>query len=276
MYYTYVHARPNTEDASGIFYVGKGTLSRAMNVGRRNPHHANIVKKHGKENILVGKFECSSEAIAFELEKGLIKCLRRMGVGLTNQTDGGEGISGLKFSPEARLNLSRAMTGRSLSEEHKAKIGNAGKGRKHTQETILKLSQLRMGKSSPRKGKTHTAEARSKLREANLGKEAPVEAKEKMRAFWVGRIHINNGTESRRVLPDEIPEGWVKGRLVSGKIWATNGIEELQFLPSEVPEGFTRGRLARPQRVKAARKADSTATSTCNGVDATKHHPSNF
>ncbi len=77
MFLTYIHARPDGR----IFYVGKGTSARVSKIdSHHNPHHSNIVAKYGRKNILVGKMECSSEEIAFELEKGLIKCLRRSGV----------------------------------------------------------------------------------------------------------------------------------------------------------------------------------------------------
>jgi hypothetical protein len=95
-FYAYLHARPNTVDASGIFYVGKGTLERTTKLKRpHNPYHSSILAKHGIENILVTKIECSSEEIAFELEKGLIKCFKRMGVKLANMSDGGEGNAGV-------------------------------------------------------------------------------------------------------------------------------------------------------------------------------------
>lgn len=96
-FYAYVHARPNTVSAQGIFYVGKGSAKRVRHVGRSNRHHSNIVQKYGKDSILVGAIPCSSEDIALELEKGLIKCLKRSNVVLANRTSGGEGISGYKF-----------------------------------------------------------------------------------------------------------------------------------------------------------------------------------
>lgn len=105
-YFAYIHAKPNTVDASGIFYVGKGKGGRSHDLSPRNRHHGFVVNKYGKSNILIGKFEVSSEQIAFELEIGLIKCLRRMGVELTNQTDGGDGISGFKASPEQLVRYS--------------------------------------------------------------------------------------------------------------------------------------------------------------------------
>src|SRR5690349_5741469 len=130
MFYSYVHARPNTTNVSGIFYVGKGNYNRSSSVTRRNPYHRNIVNKYGKENILVGRIECSTEDIAFELEKGLIKCLKRMNVKLTNMTDGGDGVTGSQSkTDEWRKRHSEIMKGRPSptkgipkSSEHREKI----------------------------------------------------------------------------------------------------------------------------------------------------------
>lgn len=83
----YIHARP-----SGLpFYIGKAQGLKRPYTMRRNNYHNNIVARHGASNILVGIIDCATEAIALELEIGLIKCFRRMGVRLTNLTDGGEG-----------------------------------------------------------------------------------------------------------------------------------------------------------------------------------------
>jgi len=84
----YVHARPHVASLASIFYVGKGSDSRSTLFSRRNPHHMNIIRKYGSKNIQVGKMQCSSESIAFSLERGLIKCLRRSGVNLVNMTRG--------------------------------------------------------------------------------------------------------------------------------------------------------------------------------------------
>jgi len=71
----------------------------------RNKYHAAVIKKHGAENILVGKIECSTESIAFDLEVGLIKCLKRMGVRLSNMSSGGEGSSGIPASEKQRMKM---------------------------------------------------------------------------------------------------------------------------------------------------------------------------
>lgn len=138
----YVHCKPNGD----VFYVGKGKLARANNIlkAKRNKWYTRTVAKYGAENIGVGTIECSSETIAFDLEKGLIKCFRAMGVRLSNMTDGGEGKSGCPNSPEAYASAaaklrgrkrpvdfckraSEWMTGRVVSEQTRAKISTSVK-----------------------------------------------------------------------------------------------------------------------------------------------------
>jgi hypothetical protein len=120
--FTYLHCKPD-----GVpFYVGKGSIKRSKKLYDRNKYHENIVTKYGKENILIGRIECSSENIAFDLERGIIKCLRRSGIKLTNFTEGG--IGGVCGKP------------------------SWNKGKKFTEEHRAKLSIARMGKAPPNKG----------------------------------------------------------------------------------------------------------------------------
>jgi hypothetical protein len=154
----YIHARPDGTP----FYVGKGNRSRVHRLSKRNPHHTNIVAKYGRQNILIGSLECSTETIAFELEIGMIKCLRRMGVELTNRTNGGEGCTGLVVSPEARARISTFLTGRKgtpWSDEQRAKFKAATVGRKRTPE-----QRARIGDGH--RGKVVSDETREKLKAA--------------------------------------------------------------------------------------------------------------
>lgn len=90
--YAYVHAPATATSARDVFYVGKGTLKRARKIpSERNVYYKRVVSKLGIPNVAVGVIECSSDAIAFDLEVGVIKCLRRMGAKLTNLQSGGEG-----------------------------------------------------------------------------------------------------------------------------------------------------------------------------------------
>ena len=86
-FYVYTHSRPD----GSVFYIGKGRGRRAWNFTHgRNPHHRSIIKKHGKENIIVTIYQCSCEQDAFGLE---IKMIAE-NPELSNMTAGGEGASG--------------------------------------------------------------------------------------------------------------------------------------------------------------------------------------
>lgn len=157
-FYAYVHARPD----GSIFYVGKGSGKRAKKFSGRNQHHKNVVQKHGRQNILAGTIECSDEATAFELERGLIACLKRMGVPLVNRTEGGEGCVGLVVTDEQKQKLSAALKGRPrgpVSKETGARISAAKTGFKFSAESREKMRQAALGR-------VVSDETRKKLSEA--------------------------------------------------------------------------------------------------------------
>jgi hypothetical protein len=137
--FAYVHCKPNEIP----FYVGKGSLRRAKYLGERNNHHKSIVSKYGRSNILIGMLECSNESIAFELEKGLIKCLRRMNVKLANYTDGGEG--GSNPCAETRKRLSDAAKLRGISDTCRLASIAARKGKPLSNAQKVKQSNTLKG-----------------------------------------------------------------------------------------------------------------------------------
>lgn len=144
--FAYVHCRPD----GSVFYVGKGTHKRMRLFAQRNKYHKNVVKKYGRDNILMGKLECSSNEIAFDLERGLIKCLKRMGANLTNMSDGGEGIEAGNLPWN---------TGKELTDEHKEKcrVANSGEnnpfyGKHHSAETKKRMSIAKKGNTPANKG----------------------------------------------------------------------------------------------------------------------------
>lgn len=137
--FAYIHCKPDGTP----FYVGKGSLRRAKYLGERNPYHQATVDKYGRENILIGMLECSSSDTAFALEKGIIKCLRRQNIKLTNFTDGGEG--GVNPCPETRRRLSEAAKRRGVSKAcQDAKI-KAKRGKPLSEEQKRKQSESMRG-----------------------------------------------------------------------------------------------------------------------------------
>jgi len=180
-FFAYLHARPETVDAHGVFYVGKGQGSRHRDFVHRTAHHKNIVAKHGVDNLLIGKYDCSSEAVAMDLEKGLIKRLRAMGVKLANYTDGGDGLSGHRHSEATKAQMSRSGKLRPPpSEETRAKTSvrvkalweqGVFKGVPHTPETKAKLSAARLGKPNLfLLGKPKSEETKAKISATKLAK----------------------------------------------------------------------------------------------------------
>jgi len=176
-FFAYVHAKPDAIDAFGVFYVGKGKDSRHKVFQNRNNCHQSIVKKYGQDQILIGKIDCSDEHTAFELEKGIIKCLKRMGVQLVNFTNGGDGAAGWKHSNETKLKIGAAnaiaLKGRKLPDAVKAKVSAAGVGRVVSEETRFKISIAQKG--VPRK--RHTEEWKRLMSERVSGKNHPLYGK---------------------------------------------------------------------------------------------------
>lgn len=179
-FYAYIHCRPDGTP----FYVGKGRGRRANVVKRVNRWHSHIVASDGAHNILIGKLDCSSEAIAFELEKGLIKCLKRMGHTLVNMTAGGEGSTGYVSSPESRRKQSEKLRGIKRSDEFREKMRVVGKARGVPEATIAAAKVANTGR-------IHTPEEKEKRAAANRGAVRSEETKARI-AESIRKWHAKN------------------------------------------------------------------------------------
>ena len=133
MFYTYAHYTPQGR----LFYIGKGQGNRAQRFYNRGVHWNSVVAKYGKPDVqILANWNTDKEALDHEIL--LIDCFKELGHKLCNQTNGGEGTSGLK-----------------LSKEHKAKISLKLKGRegkKPSPETLLKLRESHLGQVAWNKG----------------------------------------------------------------------------------------------------------------------------
>lgn len=152
-------------------YIGKGKGNRL-----KEHLHSNRLKKNDfknykiknilKENvrpIIIKLKESLVEQDAFAIEKEYISKIGRYPKGpLTNITDGGEGIAGLKHTQESLEKMSKTWfnketaswnKGLTMSEEHCKKQSESHFGRTLTVETKNKLSLIRKGISKSNKHK---------------------------------------------------------------------------------------------------------------------------
>ena len=160
-----------------------------------------------------------------------------------NLTNGGDGM--LNPSDETRNKMALKKLGTKQSEETKEKRIIRLKQIEHTQEWALNISKARQGQKMP---------------------DLCIQ-KSKERLY--GTSWYNNGIEENRWLEDDVPEGWVKGRLngyhptnlgykhseetkqkahniMVKKIWFNNGKEEIRIeIDSDIPKGYVKGRLKR-------------------------------
>jgi hypothetical protein len=119
-FYVYVLFRPDGRPC----YIGKGCGERDKKhekYGSHNPHLRAIIKNAGGALPTVRFREGISDAEAHSLERLLIAAIGRETAGgpLVNQTDGGEGVSGIIRSPETRSRMSAAQMGKMVSVEQK-------------------------------------------------------------------------------------------------------------------------------------------------------------
>lgn len=138
MFYVYMHTR-KTDNRP--FYIGKGQRRRAWDSQNRNRYWKHVAAKHGF-NVFILEHNLTEE-LALQREIAWISAIGMKN--LTNLTLGGDGISGYRATPEARLKRSIVQTGRVHTAEAKAKIAQAHKGMKYGEETRAKLSKFRTG-----------------------------------------------------------------------------------------------------------------------------------
>jgi len=195
-FYVYVIFRPNGVPC----YVGKGRGSRLSHHKKRayNPHLRRIYAQAGGDLPAVIVRGGLTDPEAIETEIAFIAAIgrERNGGPLVNMTDGGDGISGFKFSAESIEKIRKATVGRKygpLSEEAKEKIAASRRGKKRPPTVIEALRQANLG----RKCAPFTQEHRDKIAAALRGRTRPASVGEAVRASRLGK---KASEESRRAM----------------------------------------------------------------------------
>lgn len=214
------------------FYIGKGSQKRAWDHeqearrGKRS-HKCHIIRdmwSRGHEPITVMLHEGLTETTANEYEMAFIRAIGRADLGLgplANLTDGGDGTTGHKPSPEviaklvARLrgkklppDIVARRLGRKMSPVAVGKTAAAHRGSKRSPETCSRISAAVLGRSispealakwharkhSPEtiaklRAMRHTPEARAKMSEAGRGKTKSAEHRANIAAALRNKKH---------------------------------------------------------------------------------------
>jgi hypothetical protein len=158
------------------YYIGKGTNKRLYVRGKTD-----IKPPKDKYRIIYLKQNLTEEE-AFKHETYMIAVFGRKDLGtgiLHNRTNGGDGSSGVVVSEETKLKMSKTRKGKSFSGEHKRKISEAKK--QQTEETRKKISQAN-------RGKKRSEEQRKLMSERVKGRKHSEETKKKMSEKRKGRV----------------------------------------------------------------------------------------
>jgi hypothetical protein len=141
-YYVYEHLKPNTNE---IFYVGKGAGHRANTKSNRNIYWHNIVNKYDGFDVryLIKNVD---EEFALLVECERISQLKMLNIKICNLTDGGDGVSGYKFTEQQRKNISDGHKGQVVSEKTRIAVSKAHKGIPKSAEVRKKISDSNLGK----------------------------------------------------------------------------------------------------------------------------------
>ena len=170
-FYTYAYLR---EDGTP-YYVGKGKGRRLYKKGK-----GEVGKPTDKSRIIFLK-QNLTEQEALNHEIYMIAVLGRIDLGtgiLRNKTDGGDGISGYKFSQEHISKLKE----RECSEETRQKLREAHKKIWGNQELRRRMSDMKKGIPIPE-------ERKKKISMSHMGKIVSEETKQKLREHNVKYLY---------------------------------------------------------------------------------------
>ena len=182
-YYIGCHKTNNKDDG----YMGSGKILKRA------------VQKYGIENFTKKiLLECNNLEEMFTKEKELVIFSKDS----YNLNSGGKG--GFDFINRTAIN-NKPLRGLALKETKCKRFA----GKKHTEETKLKISKANKGKANF-KGKKHTKETKEKMKKSAIGKHNGTK-NGKYGTRW-----ITNGEDSKTIKKgDIIPIGWRLGRTIN-------------------------------------------------------------
>ena len=214
----YVYKITNT--VNGKAYIGISTHEPEKRrikdhlSGYGNRIIAKAVRKYGKDAFNYEILEANVfDEFLPDLEVAYIAHFNTVVPNGYNLTSGGEVAKTL--SDETRRKIGEAGKGKLISAEHRRKLSEAHKGKKKppfSAEHRRKMSEAHKGKthsaearrkmSETRKGRKHSAEARRKMSEAHKGKKKPPFSAEHRRKISEANKGRKHSAEARRKMSE--------------------------------------------------------------------------
>ncbi|MFZ1932815.1 MAG: NUMOD3 domain-containing DNA-binding protein [Thermoguttaceae bacterium] len=184
---------------NGKSYIGK--TNRILRL-RKSGHFATVnagsrccfagaLRKYGREMFEWTILFCSDDAAELSrMERHFIRELNTKVPFGYNRTDGGDGAPGTAVSAETRAKMSVWQKGkRKFSDEHKARISDANKGRVITPEMRAKISAAHKGRPNlARRGVPLTADQRARISALQKGRRLTKEHRQHIARSLKGRI----------------------------------------------------------------------------------------
>jgi len=158
---------------TGLKYFGKTTKKDPYKYQGSGTRWTNHIKKHGKEFIetlwLSEPYYDTSiteVALQFSNENDIVESKDWANLILENGLDGGAAGGKLSVEHKARISASK----QNISDETKAKMSAAHKGRKHSEETKEKMSASKKNMSTETKARISAAQKDKKISEETKAK----------------------------------------------------------------------------------------------------------
>lgn len=136
-----------------------------------------------------------------------------------NLTGGGERVK--IVSPSTRKKLSEALKGEKnpnygkiRSNEHRRRLSEANRGKKHSPETRRKISESKKGEKNPNYRKPRSPETRRKMSESHKGKKLTTEHRRKLSESHTGKtLSVEHRQKISEANKGQVP--WIKGKKLS-------------------------------------------------------------
>ena len=284
------HLYKITNTVTGEYYIGKHngwTQNGYWGSGNRIQR---LIKKYGTDNFKYDILVISDVDYIFELERKMVtvnliesdeKCLnlRVGGEGFTEHTKSTK----LKLSKIKKLQMQDPIEKKKISDGVKKYfaenpkvleiISNTHKGKKHSEETKLKMSIA--GKLSY----INNPERRENQKISNLGRKSSEETKQKISLANTGKIRTDEAKQKLREARAKqiMPEGMYErtSKIMSSLIWMNDGTRSYRVKPENVQvskeKGMVEGRLINYINTEYKEKLKNTTTKLWQKVKETGH-----